>query len=182
MYRNFHGASSTAYFGNGRGYEEKDILETVNTIAGSDFTRWFECFVQGTDPLPYGPTLALAGLKLRADISPGSPPSLGALVRREGRGIRIVAVHRGRAADRGGLARDDFLIDVDNLSLASTELDSRLKINPPGAQVPFTVERHGRLERVFVTLEPPIAGDYAIEELPRATAEQLQVRNGWLGN
>ena len=51
----------------------------------------------------------------------------------------------------------------------------------PGADVPFTVERHGRRTRITVKLDPPVADQYSIEELPGATADQVNVRNGWLG-
>ena len=56
-----------------------------------------------------------------------------------------------------------------------------LKIYPPGADVPFTVERHGRRTRIAVKVDPPVADQYSIEELPGATADQVNVRNGWLG-
>jgi predicted metalloprotease with PDZ domain len=90
-------------------------------------------------------------------------------------------VRPGSAADRGGLSRDDILIAVDELSLAVDDLPDRLKIYPPGAEVPFTLERHGRQERIEVKLDPPFADQYSIEELPKADAKQITIRTGWLG-
>jgi predicted metalloprotease with PDZ domain len=118
---------------------------------------------------------------LRVSTSADSAPSLGVLTQRLDRGLEIVAVWPGRAADRGGLSRDDILLAVDELSLATAELKDRLKIYPPGAEVPFSVERHGRQERISVILDPPIPYEYSIEALPAATAQQLSIRNGWLG-
>ena len=92
-----------------------------------------------------------------------------------------MALRPGGAADRAGLSRDDLLIAVDELSLATEELASRLKMYPPGAEVPFTVERHGRRQRITVKLDPPVATEYSIEELPEATPEQIGILNGWLG-
>jgi hypothetical protein len=57
-----------------------------------------------------------------------------------------------------------------------------LSIYPPGAAVPFTVERHGQEERISVTLDPPIADQYSIEVRPEANAQQVNIRNRWLGN
>jgi predicted metalloprotease with PDZ domain len=180
MYRKFY-APAADYYGPGQGYKSEDILQAVNAVAGSDFTTFFERYVRGTEPLPYAPTLASAGLQLRVSTSADSAPSLGVLTQRLDRGLQIVAVWPGRAADRGGLSRDDILLAVDELSLATAELKDRLKIYPPGAEVPFSVERHGRQERISVILDPPIPYQYSIEALPAATAQQLHVRNGWLG-
>jgi hypothetical protein len=47
--------------------------------------------------------------------------------------------------------------------------------------VPMTVERHGRRERVTVTLGPPARTQYSIVPLPSLTPEQEAVQNGWLG-
>jgi len=181
MYRKFYAAPAADYYGPGQGYKSEDILQAVNAVAGSDFTTFFEHYVRGTEPLPYAPTLASAGLQLRVSTSADSAPSLGVLTQRLDRGLQIVAVWPGRAADRGGLSRDDILLAVDELSLATAELKDRLKIYPPGAEVPFSVERHGRQERISVILDPPIPYQYSIEVLPEATAQQLHIRNGWLG-
>jgi predicted metalloprotease with PDZ domain len=181
MYRKFYAAPAADYYGPGQGYKSEDILQAVNAVAGSDFTTFFERYVRGTEPLPHAPTLASAGLQLRVSTSADSAPSLGVLTQRVDRGLQIVAVWPGRAADRGGLSRDDILLAVDELSLATAELKDRLKIYPPGAEVPFTVERHGRQERISVIVDPPIPYQYSIEVLPGATAQQLSVRNGWLG-
>jgi predicted metalloprotease with PDZ domain len=181
MYRKFYAAPAADYYGLGHGYESEDILETVNAVAGSDFTAFFARYVRGTEPLPYAPTLASVGLQLRVSTSADSAPSLGVLTQRLDRGLEIVAVWPGRAAERGGLSRDDILLAVDDLSLATAELKDRLRIYPPGAEVPFTVERHGREERISVILDPPIPDQYSLEVLPEATAQQVSVRNGWLG-
>ncbi len=181
LYRNFYGAAPASPNAPGRGYEEKDILEVVSAVSGGDFTSFFERYVRGTDPLPYGQTLASAGLALRVAVPPDSPPSLGVLTRRVDRGVKIVAVRPGRAADRAGLARGDLLIAVDELTLATEDLRERLKIYPPGAEVPFSVERHGRRDRITVKLDPPEATQYTIEALPGASTGQVRMRDGWLG-
>jgi len=180
MYRDFYQAPAESYYGPGRGYKEEDILAAVNAVTGSDFHPWFARYIQGTDELPYSDALAQAGLRLRVAVAPKSPPSLGVLTQRLDRGLRLAAVRPGEAADRAGLSRDDLLLAVDEQSLATADLEDRLKIYPPGAEVPFTVERFGREVRISVTLDPPPPNIYAIENLSGATSEQVRVRNGWL--
>ena len=182
MYRRFYQAPASSYFGPGHGYAEKDILEAVNEVAGSDFSSFFEHYVRGTNPLPYDETLRLAGLELEIGVAPGSAPSLGVLTQAEDMGARIVAVRPGGAADRAGLSRDDLLVAVDNQSLATEELADRLKVYRAGSQAAFTVQRHGRREIIVVTLDPPAPDVYTIREAPGASPEQVKVRNGWLAN
>jgi predicted metalloprotease with PDZ domain len=180
LYHKFYEAPAATYYSPGRGYEEHDILEAVNEVAGSDFTPFFESYVRGTAPLPYGRALGLAGLTLRISVPEGSPPSIGITAQLDNRGVRVFAVRPGGAADRAGLSRDDLLISVDDQSLATEDLSERLRAYPPGASVPFTVERHGRREIINLTLDPPIPNSYSIQELPGATPEQTAIRSGWL--
>jgi predicted metalloprotease with PDZ domain len=180
LYHKFYEAPSTTYYGPGRGYEEQDILEAVNEVVGSDFTAFFESYVRGTAPLPYAEALAGAGLALRISVPEGSPPSLGITALPENRGVRVLAVRPGGAADRAGLGRDDLLIAVDDQPLATEDLNKRLRAYPPGASVPFTVERHGRQEIINLTLDPPVPSSCTIQELSGATPQQTAIRNRWL--
>lgn len=180
MYREFYQAPAASYYGPGRGFEEKDVVEALNSVTGSDFAPFFQRYVSGTEPLPYQETLAMAGLELRLQTPPDAAPSLGVAVQAESRGARIMEVMPGSAADRAGLSRDDLLIDVDDQSLATEDLPTRLKPYPVGAQVPINVERHGRRERITVTLDPPIRRLYSIVPLPSATPEQVALREAWL--
>ena len=77
MYHEFYEAPATSYYGPGRGYEEKDVVEALDSVTGSDFAPFFERYVSGTDALPYQETLALGGLQLRAETPPDAAPSLG---------------------------------------------------------------------------------------------------------
>ncbi len=136
LYHKFYEAPATTYYSPGRGYEEGDILEAVNEVAGSDLTAFFESYVRGTAPLPYGRVLGLAGLTLRTAVPAGSPPIIGITPQLDNRGVRVLAVRPGGAADRAGLSRDDLLIAVDNQSLATEDLNERLRAYPPGQASP----------------------------------------------
>ncbi|MBI1941220.1 MAG: M61 family metallopeptidase [Acidobacteria bacterium] len=181
MYEKFYGSNPTGGEPE-RGYKDKDIVDAASAAAGSDLRPFFERYVRGTEPLPYEASLATAGLELRVATSPDAPPTLGILTQPDDRGVRVAAVRPGRAADRGGLSRDDLLIAVDDLSLATEGIRERLSIYPPGAEVPFTVERHGRLQRISVILDPPIPDQYSLELLSEPNPQQRKVRDGWLGS
>jgi predicted metalloprotease with PDZ domain len=180
MYHQFYEAPATSYYGPGRGFEEKDVVEALNSVTGSDFTPFFERYVSGTDALPYQETLATVGYRLHLETPADAPPSLDVAVQPEFRGARVVSIIPDSAADRAGLSRDDLLIDVDDQSLATENLATRLKPYPVGANVPITVERHGRRERITVTLDPPIRSECSITPLSSATPEQVAIREAWL--
>jgi predicted metalloprotease with PDZ domain len=180
LYHKFYEAPQATYYSPGRGYEEQDILETVNEVAGSDFTAFFDTYVRGTAPLPYARALAAAGFALRISVPEGSPPSIGITPLPDNRGVRVFAARPGGAADRAGLSRDDLLIAVDDQPLATEDLNKRLRAYLPGASVPFTVECHGRQEIIYLTLDPPVPSSYTIQELSGATPQQTAIRNRWL--
>ncbi|HLI29465.1 MAG TPA: PDZ domain-containing protein [Terriglobia bacterium] len=180
MYQKFYEAPPSTYYLPGKGYTEQDILDALNLASGADFTAFFKDYIRGTDPLPYAQILGGAGLRLSIQVAPGSPPSLGILAKPVDTGLRIMSVRPGSAADRAGLSRDDVLIAVDQLSLATHTLSDRLSMYPPGAEVPFTVERNGERRTITVKLDPPAANDYRIEAIPDASPQQIRIRQGWL--
>jgi len=181
MYKKFYESPATSYYLRGRGYTERDVLDAVHQVSGADFSSFFQQYVAGTVPLPYNELLAKAGLMLHIATSAHAPPSLGALVEPVDTGVRIVAVRPGGAADRAGLSRDDVLISADNQSLATGSLSDRLSIYTAGAKVLFEVERYEKRHFMYVQLDPPQPDEYAIQDLPGATEEELKIRQGWLG-
>jgi len=181
MYERFYGGPSYSYYLPGRGYEESDILQALNEVSGSDFGEFWRRAVEGTDPLPYAETLAKVGLTLKTSAAAGAGPGLGVVTRAAINGLEIMQVLPGGAADRAGLSRDDILVAADNFSLVTESLADRLKIYPPGAEVPFTVQRHAERQIIMVKLDPPPANEYSIEESPQAAPAETRLRDQWLG-
>jgi predicted metalloprotease with PDZ domain len=180
MYHEFYQAPATSYYGPGRGFEEKDVLDALDAVTGSDFAPFFDRYVSGTEAMPYQQVLATVGLQLQVQTPPNAAPNLGVIVQPESRGTRIISIVPGSAADRAGLSRDDLLIDVDDQSLATESLATRIKPYPAGAEVPINVERHGRRDRITVTLDPPRRSVYSITPLVSAAPEQVAMRDAWL--
>jgi predicted metalloprotease with PDZ domain len=180
LYQKFYEAPATTKYGPGQGYEEKDLIEAANALTGSDFTEFFKKYVAGTEALPFAQMLALAGLEPQTSLSADAGPWIGISAEQEDRGLRITSVRPGSGADLGGLSTGDLILSVDELSLATSALKDRLKIYPPGAEVPFTVERHNRQLRITVKLAAPVKDQYSIEELPGASAGQKAIGDLWL--
>ncbi len=180
MYHKFYESPPATYYGPGRGYHEKDIVAAVNRVAGSDFSDFFARYVAGTAPLPYDTVLSQAGMALKTSVAPGTPASLGASVEPVDTGMKIVSIRPRGAADRAGLSRDDILIALDHRSLAIHSLKRMLGIYPPGARVPFTVQRHLVRHMIWVTLSPPAPNVFRLVNLPQATPQEVAIRRQWL--
>ena len=181
MYNRFYEAPPTGYYGRGRGFEEKDIRESVQAVYGADLKGFFDRYVSGTDPLPYDDALGLVGMQLRREVPANAAPDLGALVQPDTRGLRIISIVPGGAADRAGLSRDDLLMDVDDQSLITDDLATRLRPYPPGAAVPIGFERHRHRDTISVILDPPLRNELTIVPLPAVTQDQAALREAWLG-
>jgi predicted metalloprotease with PDZ domain len=182
MYKKFYQAPAATYYLPGRGYTERDILETVNEVSGSDFAPFFQKYVQGTAPLPYAEALNNAGLQLSVSTAPGTSASLGASIAPVENGYEIVAVRPGGPAEKAGLGRGDTLVEVDGLSLIPQGPQQLLKMYPPGAKVPFTVQRYGKREMIWIQLGQAAPNVYKLEIDPGASPQQLRVWEGWLAN
>jgi predicted metalloprotease with PDZ domain len=180
LYRKFYESPPESYYLPGRGYTDDDVLAAASDAAGSDMKEFFGRIVRGTEPLPYEKVFAAAGLELNISTPAGAPPALGILMDRAPGGVRVKSVRPGSAADNAGLGRDDIITAVDGLSLETAILTDRLSIYPPHAEVPLTIQRRGREQRIVVTLDPPAADNYSIRLAPKPTSEQLAVRAGWL--
>jgi len=180
LYHKFYEAPPASYYGPGRGYEPKDLEEAASAVSGTDFSAFFERYVRGTDSLPYADALREAGFELRRTAAPDAAPTLGVAVQTDNQGARIAVVYPGSAAERAGLSRDDLLVDVDDQSLATEDLSTRLRAYPPGATVPFTVQRHGKRETVNVTLDPPRLDQFSLVPAATATPAQVSLRDAWL--
>jgi predicted metalloprotease with PDZ domain len=182
LYHKFYEAPAATPYGPGKGYEEKDLLDEVNALTGSDFTGFFDRYIRGTDPLPYEQTLGQVGLELQVKAADGATPWIGVSAEQEDRGLLITSVRPGSEADHAGLSKGDLLLNVDELSLATGTLSERLKMYPPGTEVPFTVERHMRQERIMVKLAAPVKDQYSIAEMSGAAADQKSLRERWLNS
>ena len=65
--RTWDDAPAASYYLQGRGYTEADVERAASEVYGRDLAPWFARHVGGTEDVPWGETLALAGLRLTSD-------------------------------------------------------------------------------------------------------------------
>jgi predicted metalloprotease with PDZ domain len=152
------------------------IAELAPSFAGLE--AFLDDYVRGTRELDYETHLGYAGLRLVTETQ--ERPALGFLATRDFDGdIQVESVEPASQARKAGLERGDVLLKMNGRTLNELPMYhlSRMK---PGEKVKFRVRRDGQTQEIEYALGTRQETNYRVEELPRATPEQLEVRQGWL--
>jgi predicted metalloprotease with PDZ domain len=170
-----------------RPYTMDDLKDTLASVSGDarfadDF---FERFIQGRDVVNYERLLARAGFVLRL-ASPGRAFA-GQLRLQDARGRPRVAaaVPFGSPAYQAGLERDDVILAVAGLDVATADDFNRaISGRRPGDQVPVVFERRGqRVTGILRLAESPQIEIVPAENLRQTlTEEQRRFREAWLNS
>jgi predicted metalloprotease with PDZ domain len=163
----------------GRFYTEPDLRRVIAQIAStfSGLDAFFEDYVRGTQELDYDTYLGYAGLERengsRASARLGFEASLDSAGE-----VRVDLVEPRGAAAQAGLARGDVLLKMDGQRLHDFPADfNQLK---PGQEMKLKVRRDERVFEIQYRLEAAENVTCRVKEIPHPSAEQLQVREGWL--
>ncbi|MGH9326100.1 MAG: M61 family metallopeptidase [Terriglobia bacterium] len=138
---------------------------------------FFQNYIYGTAELDYDKYLGYAGLRLvREEIE---RPDWGIEAVPTPRGlIQVVSVRPASHAAAAGLSSGDILLELNGQVLyASPEQVLGLR---PGEKVKLRVRRGSQLLSIHFNLGSRTVVRYSVKEMPRATAEQLATRQGWL--
>jgi predicted metalloprotease with PDZ domain len=163
----------------GRFFQDRDLVALIAELTGGhlDAGTFFGDYVTGLRELDYGKYLGYAGLKLTREAV--EVPAWGFQTSRGfGGPVRVESVESGSEAEQAGLRPGDVLTTLNGQPLAVPPAEvAGVK---PGDKVKLEVERHSRK----LTLKFSLGGGeqlrYRIQEDPRATAEALRLRDGWL--
>ena len=171
------------FFQRNRGFTPDDLVHTVSSIAGRDYTDFFRRYITGLDAPPFDSILGYAGVRVLPytgtevwSVFIGySTPVAG--------GRRIETLFRGVAAT-AELRVGDVMVAVDD-----TPIDRVRFLYPSGGalltqrdhqRVVITVLRDSSRIHVPVTLRPYQGVNPGIAYDSTATAGQLAVRRRWL--
>jgi predicted metalloprotease with PDZ domain len=163
-----------------RFFTATDLQDIIANLAPlyTDREAFFRDDVQGTRELDYERYLGYAGLRLvretREVLAPGFT-----LIRNPKGQLQVESVDATSAAQAAGLARGDILLEADGQVLAELPAEGLLHWKP-GEVVVFKVLREGRTRKITLTMGRAQETTYRVLEAPETTAEQREVREGWL--
>ena len=129
----------------GRGMEEDAVERAVARIA--DVGDFFARYVDGTEPLPYAETFAVANLVYKATPRQPGQPALGARVKTQDGLLVVDSVLRGAAGMEAGLLPGDELLAVDgNRVTNAAGFESAMRAVRLGDTAELLVARAGILK------------------------------------
>ncbi|HEY9597525.1 MAG TPA: M61 family metallopeptidase [Cyanophyceae cyanobacterium] len=163
------------------GYTPEQLKEVIESVADVDLSQFFECYIDGTDELPFNEYLEAFGLKLIGINEVEALPSLGLTVKSQNGQELIRFVEAGSPAAMAGVDAGDELLAIDGLRVTADQLSDRLKDYKPGDTIQLAVFHQDQLCILPVTLGEPKFSRYQIVPVENASDTQQQNFAGWLG-
>ena len=137
--------------------------------------------IQGRQELDYNRYLQQAGLSIEVVRQPASIYAGLEFDRADGNQVRVRRVLPNSPAERARLDAGDILVAMADERLTFDNFRNRLHAHTIGETIRLTVMRGERM--VTVNLVPAEFQEerWQINENPRPTPAQLQLKNSWLG-
>jgi predicted metalloprotease with PDZ domain len=166
------------YAKQGKFYDDsKGIRTVVEEVAGKSFEDFFARYVRGTDEIPYGDFLGVAGLELKTEIV--KAPDTGFYPERSPEGVAVASLVPGGAAEAAGLHEGDIILQVNGHPFPRGRggLISGLSA---GENVKLHIKREGQEMDISYVLGAREDKRYLIAEVSHPTDRQHRIREGLL--
>jgi predicted metalloprotease with PDZ domain len=169
------------YANKGVGFPEDGFLNAIEAVTGSDFDEFYQATAQSRQELDYNRYLKQAGLSIEVVKQPASIYVGVEFDRADGNTVRVRRVMPNSPAERARLDAGDILIAMADERLTFDNFRNRLHSHTIGETIKFTVMRGER--QLTVNLVPVEFQEerWQINEDPRPTPQQLELKNLWLG-
>ena len=169
------------YASKGVGFPEDGFLQALAAVTGSDFAEFYQMTAQSRQELDYNRYLKQAGLSIEV-VKQSATLYVGIeFDRADGNAVRVRRVMPNSPAERARLDAGDILTAMADERLTFDNFRSRLHTHAIGETIKFTVMRGER--QLTVNLVPVEFQEerWQVNEDPRPTPQQLQLKNLWLG-
>jgi predicted metalloprotease with PDZ domain len=170
------------FYKRGRGFTTEDVIAVVNHLTRRDYRDFFRRYVTGVEVPPYDKIFGYAGYRFQKTTE--QVPRLGIGLNPVPEGAQVTSVLPNSAAAGAGVVAGDLIRTIDGTALKPDETGNISLREILGRKLGQTVKleiKRGADER---TLEAKVATreeiNYRLVELPRLTAAQLKIREGWL--
>ncbi|BAZ17881.1 peptidase M61 domain-containing protein [Calothrix sp. NIES-4071] len=161
------------------GFTPEHLQSVIESVAGTDLSDFFKCYIDGLEDLPFDNFLEPFGLLLVGDNN--EEPYLGVRVSTENGREIIKFVEAGSPAQIAGIDAGDELLAIDSIKIGACGLAEHLKDYQPNDSVQVTVFHQDQLYTHTVTLSSPIPTKYQLKLVDKPTSTQKDNLIGWLG-
>ena len=168
------------YANKGVGFPENGFLKAVETVAGLDFHEFYQSVVQSREEIDYNRYVKQTGLSVETSLQPASIYLGIQFEQAESNLVRVRRVLANSPAEQAKLDVGDILIAMNDERLAYDNFTSRLHSHTIGETIRLTVMRGSRLLALNIVPVEFQEQRWQLNENPRPTPEQLQLKNTWL--
>ncbi len=169
------------YANKGIGFPEDGFLMALNAVVGSDFEEFYSRVIQSRLELDYNRYLSQAGLQVETQRQPSSLFMGVAVEEADGGLARISRVIPGSPASEAGFDSRDVLIAFNDQRITFANFQGRFRQRKLGETLDVSVLRGEKLLHLELTPGEIQQETWVITEANEVTAEQLELRNRWIG-
>ncbi len=162
------------------GFSEYQLKTTIESIAGTDLTEFYEYYIHGVEELPFNEYLHPFGVELHEIES--KTPDLGIVISNDRGRELIKSVVSNSPAQLAGIDPGDELLAIDGFKVSAERLNDRLQQYRSGQQINVTIFHGDRLLTLPVTLSVPRSQQYQLHSLSQTNDRQRQQFKAWIGS
>jgi predicted metalloprotease with PDZ domain len=163
------------------GFTPEQLQQTIETIAETQLSHFFDRYLHSTEELPFDDFLAPFGLRLQPGGTEAEPPFLGLNLKTEAGRDVVKFVESGSPAQKAGIAPGDELLAIEGIRVSADQLSERLRDFRSGDTVQLTFFHQDALQIQSVRLGTPRPLHYQIVPVAQPSLQQEQNFLGWLG-
>lgn len=164
------------------GFEDGDILKSINKISGCDLSEFYELCVRTTETMPVDECLACAGLELSREEF--ARPDLGFFPSGRGGNVTARRVTEGGPAETAGIQEGDEILEIDGEPPTGRGWMRGWRGTSgemtPGDEVEVKIKRGEEELALKLVVGERKEARYTVAELADATDRQLAIRSGHL--
>lgn len=170
------------FYRKGKGFTTADLLGILSSYVGRDAARaFYDAYIDGRDPLPYGETLALAALRYQRDSIADLFFGVSTQPHPGGRGSVVLQVVPGSAAQAAGLQAGDVLLKVGDVEASDPLWGARFRARyreSVGAPVTVLYERGGEARSAETTVRSRVRYQHDVVPVEGASERARRIREG----
>ncbi|HEV7905113.1 MAG TPA: PDZ domain-containing protein [Pyrinomonadaceae bacterium] len=170
------------FYKRGRGFTNEDVIAVINRLTRRDYRDFFRRHITGVEVPPYDKIFGYAGYRFQKLTE--QAPRFGISFNPTPEGAQVTNVLPDSPAAAAGLVSGDLIRTIDDTVVkpdATGNVSFRdLLAKKIGQTVKLSIKRGTEERTLDVKVGTREETNYRLVELPRPTAAQLKIREGWL--
>ncbi len=164
-----------------QGFSQTDLLQRIESIAGTDLSAFWRDYLFGTKELDYNFYFAPFGLTLQTLDNFNSGYYTG-MTLGSGNGLAVVKyVAADSPAQNAGINVGDEILAIEGIKVTADQFSDRLKLYNYGEKVSITLFQQDLIWTTEMKLLPPSGDRYILRESNELSPTQATNLESWLG-